>query len=107
MTKQQSHPSRFVVAAVAVTLVTAALACQRREHTRSGFGLANRAFFDRQAKAAGSGSAQGLDSEESALIHQRYRANLGSQRSTLAPNDPRSSVMILQEERRDAPRPRP
>lgn len=86
-----------------VLVLGAAAACARRAHTRSDFGVQNKAFFDRQAEAAGRGSAQGLDSEEAAAIHQRYRDTIGKP-GTTSRNDPGSSVLILQEPGRDAPK---
>ena len=87
--------------------LAAALAggCARHAHTRRDFGVANHAFFDRQAHATTRGSAQGLDSEEAAAIHQDYRTTIGK-REAAGRNDPRSSVMILQEDRRDSAKPK-
>lgn len=76
--------------------------CARRPHTRADFGVPNRAFFDRQAGAAAHGSAQGLDSEEAATIHQRYRDTIGKRGATAPRNDPGSSVLILGEDRNAA-----
>lgn len=99
---------RTSMRAVLFVSVALAFACQRREHLRSGFGVENRTFFDRQAAAAGSGSAHGLDSEEAAAVQQRYRQSIGDPRSRAAsPGDPRSSVMILQEDRRAPAKSRP
>jgi hypothetical protein len=78
-----------------------ATGCARRPHTRSDFGVPNHTFFDRQAQATSKGSAQGLDSEEAAAIHQHYGETLGK-RGAAARNDPRSSVLILGENRDDA-----
>lgn len=83
--------------------LAAAAACARRPHTRSDFGVQNKAFFDRQADATRRGSAQGLDSEEAAAIHQRYRDTIGKP-GAASRNDPGSSVLILQEPGRDAPK---
>lgn len=88
----------------ALGLVLAAGGCTRRAHTRSDFGVANRTFFDRQAKSAGAGALQGLDSDEASSIHQQYREG---RRGAGARSDPRSSVLILQEGRRDDAKQRP
>ena len=84
-----------------VIAIAAAASCTRRAHTRSDFGVANRTVFDRQAEASGSGTAQGLDSEEAATTNQRYRETLG-RRGRESRNDPSSSVLIIQGDRRDA-----
>lgn len=80
---------------IAVVLATG---CARRPHTRPDFGVPNHAFFDRQAQAAVRGSAQGLDSEEAATIHQRYRDTIGKRGATA----PGSQVLILGEDRNAA-----
>lgn len=79
-----------------------AAGCARRAHLRDDFGVATRTFFDRQAVAAASGAGQGLDSEEAAAIHQRYRETVGKKGVAAPRNDPRSSVLILGEDRHDA-----
>lgn len=84
----------------AVALVAAVTGCARQAHWRRDFGLANHTFFDRQAQAATSGQATGLDSEEAAIIHEHYRETLGKQGNP-ARNDPGSSVMILRGEPTD------
>lgn len=83
-------------------LVAVALApgCGRRAHTRADYGVANRAFFDRQAQQAARGTTQGLDSEEAAVIHQHYRESIGK-RGAQQRNDPRSSVLILEDDRNE------
>ena len=93
--------SIVLAAALGVLLATA---CARRPHTRSDYGVPNQTFFDRQAHAAARGSAQGLDSEESATIHQHYGQTLG-RRGTTPRNDPGSSVLILGEDRNASKRP--
>jgi len=101
----REHKRIFSIAVVGVALlagITVSASCSRRPHTSSTFGVANRTFFDRQAQAANNGSAQGLDSEEASAIHQHYRQGLGNRGQTTA--DPKSSVMILQEDKRDAPK---
>lgn len=95
----------FSIAAVIVSTLAAATlatACGRRPHTNAEFGVNNRTFFDRQARAAYTGSAQGLDSEEASAIHQQYRQGMGNKRTTQSAPDPKSSVLILQEDKRDA-----
>ncbi len=79
-----------------------AAGCARRPHMRGDFGVATHTFFDRQAVAASSGAGQGLDSEEAAAIHQRYRETVGKKGAAAPRNDPRSSVLILGEDRHDA-----
>lgn len=83
-----------------VFAVAIAPGCGRRAHTRADYGLANRAFFNRQAQQAGRGAAQGLDSEEASAIHQRYRESIGK-RGVQQRNDPRSSVLILEDDRNE------
>lgn len=83
-------------------LLVLAAGCARRPHTRSDFGVSNRAFFNRQARASEKGSGQGLDSEEAATIQKRYHQNLGN--TSQRPNDPRSSVLILEDTSHAAPR---
>lgn len=84
----------------ALVAVAVAPGCGRRAHTRTDFGVANRAFFNRQAQQAGRGAAQGLDSEEASAIHQRYRESIGK-RGVQQRNDPRSSVLILEDDRNE------
>lgn len=101
----RAHKRTFSIAAVIVSTLAAGTlttACARRPHTNPEFGVNNRAFFDRQARAAYSGSAQGLDSEEAATIHQQYRQGMGAKRGAQSTPDPKSSVLILQEDKRDA-----
>jgi hypothetical protein len=93
------------VAAIALAAATLGPGCARQLHRRDGFGAANHRFFDRQAEAAAAGPGAGLDSEEAAIIPQRYREALGARAAT-ARDDPRSSVLILQEDG-DAARRRP
>lgn len=78
--------------------------CARRPHTRSDFGVPNHTFFDRQAEGTTRGSAQGLDSEEAAVIHQHYGQTLGKRGATPR-NDPGSSVLILGEDRNASKKP--
>ena len=66
-------------------------------HRRDGFGVANHAFFDRQAEATRTGTTTGLDPEEAALIHARYRETLGGRAAASGKATPESSVLILQE----------
>jgi hypothetical protein len=84
-------------------LVAVALApgCGRRAHTRADYGVANRAFFDRQAQQAARGTTQGLDSEEASAIHQHYRESIGRRGAQQQRNDPRSSVLILEDDRNE------
>jgi hypothetical protein len=95
-----SH-SIALAAGAGLLLVTG---CARRPHTRSDYGVPNHVFFDRQAQAAARGSAQGLDSEEAAAIHQHYGQTLG-RRGTAPRNDPGSSVLILGEDRNASKKP--
>ncbi len=100
----QQHFKHAFAALALATLVAVPLAggCARHAHTRGHFGVQNRTFFDRQAAAAGRGSAQGLDSEEAAAIHSKYRDTVGKP-GAQSRNDPGSSVLILQpENHRDA-----
>lgn len=95
---------RFSIAATALTTlvaVTSAGGCTRQAHTRSDFGVATRAVFDHQARAASRGPTQGLDSEEASAIQDRYREAIGK-RGAPPRNDPRSSVLRLEEGRHDA-----
>lgn len=86
-------------AAIVLAAATLAAGCARTMHRRDGFGVANHTFFDRQAQAATSGGAQGLDPEEAAMIHARYRETLGGRTQATGKGDARgSSVLILQEE---------
>lgn len=99
--------SRMIWLATLVLASATAAGCARRAHTRSDFGVANKTFFDRQAQATGSGSAlQGLDSDEASSINQQYRQSRGT-RGAGSRNDPGSSVLILQEGRRDEANRRP
>lgn len=94
---------RFVIAISLVAGAALAGGCARRAHTSPRFGVQNHAYFDRQAAAAARGTAQGLDSEEAAVIHQRYRETIGKRGAQQQRNDPRSSVLILdQGDQRDA-----
>ncbi|MBL9017542.1 MAG: hypothetical protein JNL83_25355 [Myxococcales bacterium] len=70
--------------------------CTRKPHTRSTWGTEVHSAFDRQAQATGSGSAQGLDSEEAAAIQRRYRQSIGNPPAKTS--DPRSSVLILEDD---------
>ena len=100
----QHDVRRFSIAATALATliaVTSAGGCTRQAHTRSDFGVAARTTFDRQARAASRGPTQGLDSEEASAIEERYREALGK-RGALPRNDPRSSVLLLEEGRHDA-----
>ena len=83
---------RIELVAAAVVGVALLAGCSRREHIREDHGVQTREFFDRQARAAGSGEAQGLDSEEAALIHESYRQTLG-QRSRRTQESP---MLILE-----------
>lgn len=92
---------------LSIALVASALlatGCARRPHTRTDFGVPNHTFFDRQAQGATRGSAQGLDSEEAAVIHQHYGQTLGK-RGVTPRNDPGSSVLILGEDRNASKKP--
>lgn len=81
-------------ATIAALALAAGLAgCARNEHLRADHGIQSRAFFDRQAQAARSGDAQGLDSEEAALIHESYHQSLGKRRARQAEG---SQMLILE-----------
>jgi hypothetical protein len=92
----------FSIALVAGALLAAG--CARRAHTRGDYGVPNHTFFDRQAQGATRGSAQGLDSEEAAVIHQHYGQTLGKKGASQR-NDPGSSVLILGEDRNASKKP--
>lgn len=83
--------------AAALAAITLASGCARTMHWRASYGEANRTFFDRQAEAVTGEAPHGLDSEEASIIHRRYREGLGG-REAATRADPRSSVMILQED---------
>ena len=86
---------------IVLLLVLGAAGCTRKPHTRSTFGTEVRSAFDRQAQAAAQGSAQGLDSEEAAGIQRRYRQSIGN---PPAKADPRSSVLILEDDGHATPK---
>lgn len=95
------HKRTLSVAIVLAMSVGAGIGCGRRAHTSRTFGVANHTLFDHQAQATTHGSGQGLDSEEAAVVHERYRETLGT-RGAEPRNDPRSSVLILDEGRHEA-----
>jgi hypothetical protein len=82
----------------AVALAVLAGGCARTMHRRPSYGAANHAFFDRQAAATAGGAAHGLDPEEAALIHQRYRESMGGRAATTGKDEARSQVLILRED---------
>ena len=72
----------------------ATAACGSRAHLGENHGVQSRAFFERQARAASDGTAQGLDSEEASLIHESYRETLGQK---VRRNQDQSSSMLILE----------
>lgn len=80
----------------AFLLASSALAggCARREHIRENHGEMSQAWHDMQRRAADDTPATGLDPEEAAAIHERYRRVLSGD----APTGPdRSDILILEE----------
>jgi hypothetical protein len=61
-----------------LTFALLALGCPPREHLRKDFSMAYRARFDRQQiyHEASAEQTIGLDSEEAAAIHAKYRSTL-------------------------------
>ena len=76
--------------------------CQR-EHMSDSHGRQTRAFFSRQHvhPTASSGSPSGLDSEESAIIKENYRRDLGAEQKDS--NGLAGSRVLLVDEDNDAP----
>jgi hypothetical protein len=76
--------------------------CQR-EHMSDNYGRQSRAFFSRQHvhATASSGSPSGLDSEESAIIKENYRHDLGAKDK--APDGLAGSRVLLVDEDDDSP----
>ena len=72
--------------------------CARREHIRDDHGEPSQAWWQAQALATEREQAEGLDSEEAALIHQNYRASLGRDGARAGQE---SQVLTIQEPSRN------
>jgi hypothetical protein len=92
------HVSAWIVAGLLVASSALAGGCARREHIRADYGEPSRAWFQAQARATERDRADGLDSEEAALIHQSYRGVLG--RGGARAQD-QSQVLIIEEPSRN------
>jgi hypothetical protein len=94
--------NRQVTAWVLAAMLAASAAliggCARRENIREDHGEASRAWFQAQSMATEREPAEGLDSEEAALILRSYRSGLG--RDGRAQDH--SQVLIIEEPRSNA-----
>jgi hypothetical protein len=86
---------------VALAVLSAALlgGCPSREHIREDYGQKTRGFFAAQHvhEDADTDQPTGLDSEEAAAIHGRYRKDIGGTARDLSQDSP-SRVLIVQED---------
>jgi hypothetical protein len=89
-------------AGLGVVLACAALAACGREHLRANHGVRSRQAFgvQRIAREPAAAAPSGLDSEEAAIIHERYRQSLGAP----ADEPDRGARVLVVEEPKDAPR---
>jgi hypothetical protein len=79
-----------------VAFAATALSGCYREHLSREYGEKNRAYFGKQRvnDEAAKDAPQGLDSEESAIIHKNYRKNLGG---AAAPSEKSDKMLVVDE----------
>lgn len=93
-------PMLCVPLLVLLGLLVGSSGCASREHMEDEHGRKTREMFRAQHvySDAAQGAPRGLDSEEAALIHAKYRENLGGKRAGKAQaKDSPAKVLILQD----------
>lgn len=91
--------STYTICLLLLVLLAGA-GCASREHMSEDYGRQTRSFFSKQRvnQTPAIGSADGLDSEESTAIRDRYQEQLAPEDKTHE-SDNSSRVLVLEESR--------
>lgn len=86
----------FFLLGLGLTLTLLLGACAPVEHMRPDFGKLTQAFFEQQRvyPEASKEKPTGLDTEEAAIVHKKYRQTMGEER---ARSEAPAQVLLLQQ----------